>query len=62
MDVPWSLFGQRYYIRVFDASGNLVLTVPRISSDAADINLIAPWFQTSTLTWRDSTGLFEVLP
>ncbi len=32
MTVTWNLFGQRYYINIFDLSNNLILSVPLIGS------------------------------
>lgn len=62
VSVPWNFFGQRYFVRVYDQDGQLICSVPRVTSGAVDINLVAGYFQTSSLTWRDGTGLFEVLP
>lgn len=33
--VTWNIFGQRWYVNVFDLSGNRVVTIPVISSPSA---------------------------
>lgn len=55
---PWSLYGQRYYVYVFDLQGNLVLALPRVEGP----NLAAGYFTTSTLNWSDENQTFTVTP
>ena len=61
--IPWSLYGQRYYLMVNALDGTLIVNTPLVGSpDGYDINLINGYFTTSTLVWRLSTNSFEVLP
>lgn len=61
--VTWNLFGQRWYINIFNLSNTLILSTPLIGSpDNYDINLVAGIFMTSTLIFRQSTQNFEVSP
>ncbi len=63
ISVPWNLYGQRYYVLVQDQSGNVVVNLPRIGSPLTyDINLLAGYFVTSTLVWRENNDQFEVGP
>lgn len=45
--VTWNVFGQRYYLNLFDTSGNLVLTTAVVSSGPR---------VSATMTWVD-TGI-----
>lgn len=59
----WNMFGQRWYINVYSLSGGLVVSTPLIASpQGTDFNLVAGYFTTSTLVYRDSTSQFEVTP
>ena len=61
--VVWNLAGQRWYLQLTDLSGNLIVLLPLIGSPiGSDINLVAGYFQTSTLVYREDTGNFEVSP
>jgi len=63
VQVPWSLFGQRYYVAIYDQSSNLILYIPRIASTLTNnINLLNGYFTTSTLIWRAQTNNFEISP
>lgn len=55
--VTWNLFGQRYYISLFDLNGTLIFCLPLIGSAAA-INLAsATWAQgIATATLAPFTG------
>ncbi len=60
--VPWSLFGQRYYVNIAQLDGTPVALLPLIGSPPDyDISLTAGYFN-STLVYRVSTGQFEVSP
>ena len=59
----WNLYAPRYYISVYDNSGNLIVTNPLVASpDDFDINLIFGYFKTSKLVYRASSNNFEVSP
>jgi hypothetical protein len=59
----WNLFGQRYYINIYDLSGALILCRAMTGSPIGyDINLVAGYFTTSTLVFRSPTQQFEVTP
>ena len=61
--LPWSLFGQRWYIEIYTLQNQLVMSKPlRASPDSSDINLVAGYFMASTLVYRASTNNFEVSP
>lgn len=61
--VTWSLFGQRWILNVYALSGVLVMTKPMTASPVeSDINLLAGYFTTSTLVYRESSNAFEVTP
>lgn len=48
--VTWSLFGQRYYLNVYDLSGNLIVAIPLIASPSAIVIEGASWLrQTATV-------------
>ena len=60
--ITWNLFGQRYYVNVYDTSGSLIVTLPMIASPLAnDISIVAGYF-TSSLIWRAANNWFEVFP
>ena len=59
--VTWNLFGQRWYVNVYDLSQNLVVALPMIGSPPGyNISLTAGYF-TTQLVWRVTTGNFEVI-
>lgn len=61
--VTWNVFGQRWYVNLYDGSGNRVVTIPMIGSpDGTDINLIGGYFQTSVMVFRTASNRFEVTP
>ena len=61
--VTWNLTGQRWYLNIYTLQNTRVLTVPVVGSpDGRDINLVAGYFKTSTLVFRQSSQSFEVLP
>lgn len=60
--VTWNLFGQRYYINIYDASGELVVAKAMVGSPLNyNISLTAGYF-ASELIWRVQSGNFEILP
>ena len=60
--LTWALFGQRYYVNIYDVAANLVVSLPLISSpDNYDISMTAGYFY-STLVFRASTQSFEITP
>jgi hypothetical protein len=61
--VAWNVTGQRWYVNVTDTTGNLVVSIPLIGSPPDhDISLVAGYFQTSTLVFRQETQTFEISP
>jgi hypothetical protein len=59
----WNLYAPRYYINIYDNSGNLIVTNPVVASlDDFDINLVFGYFRTSTLVYRASSNNFEITP
>jgi hypothetical protein len=61
--VPWVLWGQRYFIEVNDTSGNNIVTIARVGSPVDyDINLVAGYFEESSLVWRTQSSQFEITP
>ena len=59
----FNIYGQRYYISIYDTSRNLIMIRPITGSpDNFDINLAFGYFTTSTLVFRVSPGNFEVTP
>ena len=59
--VNWNLFGQRYYINIFDLTGARVLIIPLIGSpDFFNISMTAGYF-TTMLLYRPGSGNFEIL-
>lgn len=61
--VNWNLFGQRFYISMFDINSNRVFTLPVISSPQGfDINIAGGYFQNSSLVFRSASNQFEVTP
>jgi len=60
VQVTWNLFGQRFYVNVYDLSGNLIFALPLIGSPLDyDISLTAGYF-TTVLLYREPRRQFEV--
>jgi hypothetical protein len=58
-----NFYASRWYVQLYDQSGNLVQNMPLIGSPPNfDILLFPALFQTSTILYRVSTGLFEIGP
>lgn len=63
MTVTWSLAGQRYYMTLLDAGGNLAWSGAMIGSPLQSDLFLAPGiFTTSTILYREDTGNIEVNP
>lgn len=59
--VTWNLFGQRYYVNIYNTSGVLILAMPMIGSPADfDISMTAGYF-TTKLIYRVKSNNFEVI-
>jgi hypothetical protein len=59
--VTWNLFGQRYYINIYDTSGVLKLAMPLVGSpNDYDISMTAGYF-TTKLVYRVQSNNFEVI-
>ena len=60
--ITWNVFGQRYYINIYDLSGNLILCMPFIGSPLNyDLSLTAGYF-SSTMVYRIDNAQIEVSP
>lgn len=60
--VRWNVFGQRWYVTVYQQDGTPIVTLPNIGSPLGyDISLVAGYF-TSTLVFRQATQQFEISP
>ena len=61
--VTWNFYAQRYYINIYDSSNQLVVCKSMVGSPADyDLNLVANYFQSSTLVWREVNNQFEIAP
>lgn len=61
--VTWNLFGQRWYINLYDVTNALIVCTPLIASpNDYDINLVGGYFTTSTMVFREANQQFEVSP
>ena len=59
--VTWNLMGQRWYLNVYDLSGNLIICTAMAGSPAGyNISLVAPLFDTQ-LVYRVANLQFEVI-
>jgi len=59
--VTWNLFGQRYYINIYDLSQTLIVCLPLIGSPSGyDISMTAGYFSTK-LVYRAANQQFEVI-
>lgn len=59
--VYWLAFSQRYYLRISDDVGNVIVNIPLTSSNYTQ-NLVAGYFENSTITYNQMDGLMVVLP
>ena len=59
----WNLYGERYYISIYNNNGTLIVINPIVASpDNYDINLVYGYFQISKLVYRASSNNFEISP
>ncbi|TKI08340.1 phage baseplate plug family protein [Martelella alba] len=59
--VTWNIFGQRWYLNIFDSNSTLVLTLPMVGSPADyDISLTAGYF-TTKIVYRIANSQIEVI-
>jgi len=59
----YNIYGQRYYLNIYNNSNTLIVTVPIVASpNNYGINLIFGYFKTSTLIYRASSNNFEISP
>lgn len=60
VQVKWNLFGQRYYIYIYELGGTLVVTMPLVGSpNGYDISMTGGYFATK-LVYRQRARQFEV--
>ena len=60
--ITWNVYGQRYYVNIYDAGNTLIVSLPLIGSPAGyDISLTAGYF-ASTLVYRAALQQFEISP
>lgn len=61
--VTWNLFGQRFYLNLYDLSGALVVCRALVGSpNDQDIDLVGGYFTASKMVFRQSSQQFEVSP
>jgi hypothetical protein len=59
----WNIYGQRYYVNIYNSFNTLVMSRPIIASpDNYDINLLKGYFTTSSLVYRASSNNFIITP
>lgn len=59
----WNLYGQRYYVNVYDLQGNLIVAIAQVGSPLNyDIDLVGGYFTTSSMVFRVATQQFEISP
>jgi len=60
VNVPWNIFGQRYFVEVYSLSGTRLLTVPLVGSpNTYSINLTAGVIASGSLVFREQSQQFE---
>lgn len=58
--IEWNFAGQRWYIRLVDSTGELVMNAPVIESTRdMPINMLSGYFST-TMIFNSTTQAFEV--
>lgn len=61
--VTWNLFAKRFYLNVYALDGTRVLTVPFVGSPINyPIDLVAGYFEASTLVYYAAQRLITVTP
>ena len=59
----WNLYGERYYLNIYNNNGTLIVTNPLIASpDDFDIDLVYGYFTTSKIVYRLSSNNIEISP
>lgn len=59
----WNIYGQRYYINIYNQTRTLIMSKPIIGSpDNYNVNLLFGYFKNSTLVYRTSSNNFEINP
>jgi len=60
--VTWNIFGQRWYVGIYDLQNNLIVNIPMIGSPPDyNISLTAGYFQ-SVMIYSVANNRFEVSP
>jgi len=60
--VNWNVYGQRYYVNIYDVNNSLIVCLPSVGSPLGyDISLTAGYF-VSKLVYRTSMNQFEISP
>ena len=61
INVPWNIFGMRYYVTCVSQTGAAIFTLPLIGSpDDYNISMSAGYF-TTQIVYRTSTSNFEII-
>jgi len=59
--LTWNIFGQRFYINIYDQSGNLIVCLPLIGSPPyQNISMTAGYFKTQ-LVYRPDLLQFQII-
>jgi hypothetical protein len=66
----WNIYGQRWYVTIYDADNNMVVNRPLIGSPSiadvgvtvSPINLVGGYFTGSQLVYYEDTQQFVVTP
>jgi hypothetical protein len=63
LNVTWNVFGQRWFITCLTANNVPIFHLPVVGSPQdGDINMLAGYFQRSTMVFRDHGANFEINP
>ena len=58
--ITWNVFGQRWYLSIYDSSLERILTTALIGTPSSfDLNLLRGYF-TTTMVYRKAAGIIEV--
>lgn len=62
--VTWNLAGQRWYLNVYDLTGDLITSKAMVASDinSEPLNLVWGYFQTSAVYYYSDTQQIMVTP
>lgn len=59
----WNIYGERYYLNIYNNNGTLIVTNPLVASpDDFDIDLVYGYFTTSKIVYRNSSNNIEIIP